>query len=143
MNQYLKTGWILALLVSGCASSPPSSTTNMTTPVIPEKTLATVSDTDENVLILRQPGASKSGTGQKSSKPGAHNKPGTDASVASCPPGQLMATRIISGETGTRISEECVTPFSSKGRRFQSKKPVAVKVRTVDGRLKTEKIITK
>ncbi len=31
-----------------------------------------------------------------------------------CPPGTRMATRIISGETGTTITEECVKPFSSR-----------------------------
>lgn len=36
-----------------------------------------------------------------------------DPTSEMCPPGQRMATRIITGETGTTITEECVKPFSS------------------------------
>lgn len=37
-----------------------------------------------------------------------------DSNLQTCPPGTRMATRIITGETGTAITEECVKPFSSK-----------------------------
>ncbi|GEM_PF-2156202 len=37
----------------------------------------------------------------------------TNPTSEMCPPGQRMATRIVTGETGTTITEECVTPFSS------------------------------
>ena len=37
----------------------------------------------------------------------------TNSTTEMCPPGQRMATRIVTGETGTTITEECVKPFSS------------------------------
>ncbi len=42
----------------------------------------------------------------------AENKP--ESALQNCPPGTRMATRIVSGETGTEITEECVKPFSSR-----------------------------
>jgi hypothetical protein len=109
MKGFIALAWILSLLVSGCASSPPPpATESIQSPIA-------VPDTDKDRLILRQPG---------------------DASSAGCPPGQLMATRVVSGETGTRTTEECVTPFASTGKKYKRDRTVAIKLRHAGRKLK-------
>ncbi len=46
-----------------------------------------------------------------------------------CPPGQLMATKIVTGETGTKITDECVTPFSRNIVRSLIKVPATVAIK--------------
>jgi hypothetical protein len=130
MNILNPIAWILMLLlINGCASSPPSPTVGNKQDLIPEKTVTTRSGADKNFIILRQPGGAQDQSGLNPPTYGADKTSYREASSRACPPGQLMATRIISGETGTRISEECVTPFASKERRFSQPRTMPVNAR--------------
>lgn len=138
---------LLALLISGCASSPTppetSSTVEVKRKVVVEEAVEAISGTDKGYYILRQSGNIKDRNKTKSPDEEDTKKPNPEPSVSACPAGQLMATRIISGETGTRISEECVTPFASNRRISKRKRPATITLRNVNGNLKVEKVTRK
>ncbi|MCI0667289.1 MAG: hypothetical protein L0Y38_12150 [Methylococcaceae bacterium] len=140
MNVYFAIAWIVTLLVSGCAASPTASSTEPGRSAIIEEGVKVVPGTDQDVLILRQPGATKDQAALK--RPGG-KKPDRDASANLCPPGQLMAIRVVSGETGTRTTEECVTPFASMGQKYKRQQPVAIKLRNSGGSLKAKTVTRK
>lgn len=135
--------FLVAILLSGCASSPQPPVTASAEKVergaVVEEAVEAISGKDKGYYVLRQPGVTqgKDDTGLQNKK---SEQPKTEEAVSVCPPGQLMATRIISGETGTRITEECVTPFASNRRVSKRKRPVAIKLRNVGGSLKVDKV---
>jgi len=87
MKSYLFLSILLVIFVTGCASTAnyPKEEANNT---------------------------SKHPHNQKTTAKIAESNPESAPQI--CPPGTRMATRIVSGETGTTITEECVKPFSSR-----------------------------
>ncbi|MGR9107157.1 MAG: hypothetical protein ACU843_09535 [Gammaproteobacteria bacterium] len=131
MKSIFLSCWMFTLMLSGCASSPPADSLNASPGAVPETTILNVEGREKEKLILRQPGASEAGNESEQTAGGKDNKQDSKSSASLCPPGQLMAIKVVSGETGTRTTQECVTPFASRAPSRPVKRAVAVKVRTV------------
>lgn len=98
---------------SGCASSPAKTGDPMLkeSKAGVEEAVDAIAGKGKGVFVLTQPGNVTDPAEKAEKAPTVKEEPSL---AVACPPGQLMATKIVTGETGTRITEECVTPFSSK-----------------------------
>ncbi|MGH8551245.1 MAG: hypothetical protein ACRERU_22090 [Methylococcales bacterium] len=143
MKGFFANCGIVMLLVSGCASSPSSSTAKPGQSPITEETVTRVPGTDRDLLILRQPGGAKDRTGLKRPGDTGGGRPDSETSAEGCRPGQLMAIRVVSGETGTRTTQECVTPFASMGQKYKRQRPFGIKIRNAGGSLKVKEVTRK